>query len=44
MDYRSRSQPVREYVLDFVVERKSVEDLASSIKNGDRYKRQKVRG
>ncbi|GAB4817237.1 hypothetical protein N2152v2_004283 [Parachlorella kessleri] len=37
----SRSQPVREYVLDYVVERKSVEDLASSIKNGDRYKRQK---
>jgi crossover junction endonuclease MUS81 len=37
---RSRRAPVREYCLDFVVERKRLDDLESSIKDA-RYKQQK---
>lgn len=32
-----------EYVLDFIVERKSVQDLVGSIKGSSRFERQKVR-
>ncbi|PRW44966.1 Crossover junction endonuclease MUS81 [Chlorella sorokiniana] len=38
---RSRLNPREEYVLDFIVERKSVQDLVSSIKNKERYEKQK---
>ena len=37
-----RRAPAQEYVLDFVVERKSVGDLVASIKDSARYDRQKV--
>ncbi|MEW5304280.1 MAG: hypothetical protein WDW38_011298 [Sanguina aurantia] len=37
---RSRSDPLKEYMLDFIVERKSVRDLDSSIMDG-RYVQQK---
>lgn len=37
---RSKSNPSVEYVLDYVIERKSVEDLATSIKQ-KRYDKQK---
>lgn len=35
-------RPQREYVLDFIVERKSIDDLIGSIKGSNRYEKQKV--
>ena len=39
---RSKSDPSKELVLPFVIERKRIDDLASSIKDG-RYREQKVK-
>jgi crossover junction endonuclease MUS81 len=40
---RNKQMPGCEYVLDYVLERKSLDDLIQSIRSSDRYKNQKYR-
>lgn len=40
---RRKSHPKEEYVLDYIIERKSLEDLISSVKESGRYYSQKYR-